>query len=262
VCGLAVAGKMTDSHPHHYWGLPNEPPRRFPRDDPDPAVHGPVRAARVTQAVGADAPTEQGDDRQHVSALDDGTSIAARIEPELRAIVDQAVERVAAVEIEAVREAREQAQELERREGEALEKVLERLARLVDGLDLLGDSVSGMADSMRTEFDAVVAELSRASSALDADAPDGEAPVEDVSGQAAPEPEPDQETATDHETSRTFRKQLENMWRSGTSRDDAERWLMRFELGDRHRDLLDEIYWAGRSAPRHRKGLVGILRGR
>ena len=59
-----------------------------------------------------------------------------------------------------------------------------------------------------------------------------------------------------------FRKQLENMWRSGTSRADAESWLMRFELGDRHRDLLDEIYWAGRSAPRRRKGLVGILRGR
>ena len=60
-----------------------------------------------------------------------------------------------------------------------------------------------------------------------------------------------------------FRKQLESMWRSGTSRADAETWLMRFELGDRHRGLLDEIYWAGRSAPRHRrKGLVGILRGR
>jgi hypothetical protein len=244
---------MTDSHPHHYWGLPSEPQRRFPRDDPDPAVHGPVRAARVTRAVGAEAPNEQGEDRQHVAALDDGTSIAARIEPELRAIVDRAVERVAALEVEAVREAREQAQELERREGQALEKALERLSRLVDGLDLLGDAVSGMADSMRIEFDAVIAGLSRASSALDADAldgGDGEAPVEDVS-----------ENAPDHETSRMFRKQLESMWRSGTSRADAERWLTRFELGDRHRDLLDEIYWAGRDPPRHRKSLVGILRG-
>ena len=154
-----------------------------------------------TEATRAETGIEQGvDDRRHVSDLDDGISIAARIEPKLRAIVDRAVERVAAVEVEAVREARERAQELKRREGQNLENVLERLSRLVGGLDLLGDSLSGMADSMRMEFDSVVAELTRASSALDADAPDSEAPVEDVFELAEPEPEPDPDPDPDEET--------------------------------------------------------------
>jgi hypothetical protein len=284
-----------DSNAHHGWGLPNEPQRRFPRDDPDPNAHGPVRAARATEAVRVEAGTKQGlvDDRKDVSALDDRTSIAARIEPELRAIVDQAVERVAVLEVEAVREARDQAQESKRREREAFEEVLERLSGLLDGLDQLADSVSGVARSMRDELEGlngVVTELARASSALEADARASEPAVEDIS---EPPPEPEFEPTSDPvnedaglepwddaasgvaaynghaqttepppEITRMFRRQMENMWRSGTSRAEAERWLMRFELGDHHRDLLDEIYSAARIQPRPRKGLIGRLRGR
>ena len=60
-----------------------------------------------------------------------------------------------------------------------------------------------------------------------------------------------------------FRRQMENMWRSGASRAETERWLMRFETGEHHRDLLDEIYSLARIQPRkRRKGLIGRLRAR
>ena len=72
----------------------------------------------------------------------------------------------------------------------------------------------------------------------------------------APESEPPAEIT------RMFRRQMENMWRSGASRAETERWLMRFELGDHHRDLLDEIYSAARIQPKRRKGLFARLRGR
>jgi hypothetical protein len=286
-----------DSNAHHGWGLPNEPQRRFPRDDPDPKAHGPVTAARATEAIRVEAGTKHGlvDDPHDVSGPDERTSIAARIEPELRAIVDQAVERVAVLEVEAVREVRDHAQESKRREQEALEEVLERLAGLLDGLDLLAESVSGVASSMRQELEGlngVVTELTRASSTLEADARDSEPVVEEVS-ELPPEPEWEpasdrvtedagsepwdgddavsgtaayngnaQETEPPPEITRMFRRQMENMWRAGTSRADAERWLMRFELGDHHRDLLDEIYSAARIQPKRRKGLFGRLRGR
>jgi hypothetical protein len=265
-----------DSNAHHGWGLPNEPQRRFPRDDPDPKAHGPVRAARATEAIRVEAGTKQGlvDDPPDVSGPDERTSIAKRIEPELRAIVDQAVERVAVLEVEAVREVRDQAQESKRREQEALEEVLERLAGLLDGLN------------------GVVTELTKAPSTLETDARDSEPVVEEVP-ELPPEPEWDpasdrvtedagsepwngddgvsgtaayngnaQETEPPPEITRMFRRQMENMWRAGTSRADAERWLMRFELGDHHRDLLDEIYSAARIQPKRRKGLFGRLRGR
>jgi hypothetical protein len=257
-----------DSNAHHGWGLPAEPQRRFPRDDPDPKAHGPLRAARAPEEIRVEARTKQG-------PVDDHISIAARIEPELRAIVDQAVERVAVLEVEAVREARDQAQESKRREQEAFDGVLERLSGLLDGLDQLAESVNGVAQSMRQELEGlkgVVTELTSASTPIEEDVP--ELPPE-------PEWEPEEDLASDDaieaaaynghaqesdpppEITRMFRRQMENMWRSGASREEVERWLMRFEVGDHHRDLLDEIYSAARIQPqRRRKGLIGRLRGR
>ena len=73
----------------------------------------------------------------------------------------------------------------------------------------------------------------------------------------APESEPPTEIT------RMFRRQMENMWRAGTSRAETERWLMRFDLGEHHRYLLDEIYSNARIQPKkRRKGLIGRLRGR
>ena len=159
----------SDSHPHHRWGLQKGPPSRFPRDVPHPTTPEPVRSARPQPGV---------------PEVDEQTSIAARIEPQLHAVVDDTLERIAALQAEAVREARDQAQaeaqaevQAERRnEREAFEKLHAGLSRHSAGLDQIARSVSGLVVSLRKELeqiDSAVAELTGASPTVDSEAPVG-----------------------------------------------------------------------------------------
>ncbi len=96
----------------------------------------------------AQPPQESSEPQQHIS-------IAERIAPELHAIVDRTLEHVAALQAEAVREARDQAQEASRREREAFKRLLGGLSRHSEELDRLADSVSGIAGSLRQELQAI-----------------------------------------------------------------------------------------------------------
>ena len=59
----------------------------------------------------------------------------------------------------------------------------------------------------------------------------------------ATEPAPKQSlTEPSPEMTEMFREQIQNMRNSGKSRDEAERSLLRFNLGRRFLGLLDEIY--------------------
>ena len=80
-------------------------------------------------------------------------SLPAALEPELRKIIDTAVARVAAIELEAIRDARELTQRSEQEAREALAFALDRAFNLINTLELLAATVSGMADALRIELD-------------------------------------------------------------------------------------------------------------
>ena len=90
-----------------------------------------------------------------------------------------------------------------------------------------------------------------------------------------PQPEPTQErdpepAASDPqiepspELTELFREQITNMRREGKSIEEAERVLLRFRLGHRFLDMLDEIYSSDPkdSAGARKGGLLGKFRGR
>jgi hypothetical protein len=80
-------------------------------------------------------------------------SLPAALEPELRKIIDTAVARVAAIELDAIRDARELTQRSEREAREALAFALDRAFNLINTLELLAATVSGMADALKIELD-------------------------------------------------------------------------------------------------------------
>jgi ABC-type transporter Mla subunit MlaD len=113
-------------------------------------------------------PQESSEPQQHIS-------IAERIAPELHAIVDRTLEHVAVLQAEAVREARDQAQEARRREREAFKRLLGGLSRHSEELGRLADSVSDIAGSLRQELetiDAAVAKLTGSAPLHEPHAPD------------------------------------------------------------------------------------------
>jgi outer membrane biosynthesis protein TonB len=80
-------------------------------------------------------------------------ALPSALEPELRRIIDTAVARVAAIELEAIREARELTQRSEQEAREALKFALDRAFNLINTLELLAATVGGMAEALKIELD-------------------------------------------------------------------------------------------------------------
>ena len=81
------------------------------------------------------------------------------LEPELRRIIDTAVARVAAIELEAIREARHLTQRSEHEARDALRFALDRGLNLISSLELLAATVNGMAEALKTELDDAIVAL-------------------------------------------------------------------------------------------------------
>ena len=81
--------------------------------------------------------------------------IAAALEPELREVIDMTMERVAEIEQETMREARE----LMVSAGQNSQEALDRSSRLVNSLDALTGTVSQVTSALRTEVDDVTESL-------------------------------------------------------------------------------------------------------
>ena len=120
-------------------------------------------------------------------------TLPAALEPELRRIIDTAVARVAAIELEAIHEARELTQRSEQEAREALRFALDRAFNLIATLELLAATVSGMADALKIELDDAIGALrkvpepeSELAKELAQSAPPQEAPAP----QPPPAPEP------------------------------------------------------------------------
>ncbi len=233
-------------------------------------------------------------------------ALPSALEPELRKIIDTAVARVAAIELDAIRQSRALTQRSEEEGREALKYALDRAFQLMNSFELLTGTIAGMVDALRVELDDAVealrnveepeSELSRELDARHA----AQAPVEEPAApepepepepvaeepepvvaaepepepepvaEVAPEPEPEPEvvaepnlpepvaeqpaepssngagaeslTEPSPEMTEMFREQILNMRNSGKSREEAERSLLRFNLGRRFLGLLDEIY--------------------
>jgi hypothetical protein len=129
-------------------------------------------------------------------------ALPTALEPELRKIIDTAVARVAAIELEAIREARELTQRSEQDARDALRFALDRAFNLINTLELLAATVGGMAEALKIELDDAIdalrnvpqpeselaREMAQATAPTPAPAP---APEPEPEPEAAPEPEPE-----------------------------------------------------------------------
>jgi len=123
-------------------------------------------------------------------------SLPSALEPELRRIIDTAVARVAAIELEAIREARELTQRSEEEARQALRFALDRAFNLINTLELLAATVSGMAEALKIELDDAITALrnvpepeSELAKEIAAAAPEQAAPAEQSPAEP-PAPEP------------------------------------------------------------------------
>ena len=124
-------------------------------------------------------------------------SLPSALEPELRRIIDTAVARVAAIELEAIREARELTQRSEEEARQALRFALDRAFNLINTLELLAATVSGMAEALKIELDDAITALrnvpepeSELAKEIAAAAPEQAAPAEQSPAEpSAPEPQ-------------------------------------------------------------------------
>ncbi len=132
-------------------------------------------------------------------------NLPASLEPELRKIIDTAVARVAAIELEAIKEARQITQRSEVEAREALKFALDRAFSLIKSLELLATTVNGMAEALKVELDDAIQALrhvpepeSALARELAAQAEPvvepvvEEPPAAEVEPEPEPEPEPEQ----------------------------------------------------------------------
>ena len=118
--------------------------------------------------------------------------LPAALEPELRRIIDTAVARVAAIELEAIKEARQITQRSEVEAREALRFALDRAFNLIHSLELMAATVNGMAEALKTELDDAIKALRNVpepESALSKELADQPEPVVE---QPAPVAEPEE----------------------------------------------------------------------
>jgi len=183
------------------------------------------------------------------------------------------MERVAAIEQQSMREARDAMAASEKDSRDALE----RSSRLVDGAAAVTGTVGEMTSALQAEVEAVTATL-RGLHGLRVRLPDESADGVARDGQQAepegaplpmparPEPESgnsDPELEPAPELTEMFRAHIVAMRDDGKSREEAERVLKRFKHGRRFLGMLDDIYLAAPpAAARRRRGLFGRRRRR
>jgi hypothetical protein len=246
-----------------------EPAPQPAAEEPAPQEPAPQPAPQEPAPALAEAP--QGQDVAEVeeaASPPPNDTLPVALEPELRRIIDTAVARVASIELEAIRESRRLTQRSEEEGREALKFALDRAFQLVNSFELLTVTVAGMVSALRVELDTAMAALehvddpySHRPPQLEKSAPAVEesAPAVEQTAPAAeekqPQPTPHAEgtqgmngesaellTEPSPEMTEMFREQIINMKTSGKTRDEAERTLLRFNLGRRFIGLLDEIY--------------------
>jgi len=238
-----------------------------------------VTGDRLAESVGA--ATEQlrvALEREAVELISKAREEAAAIEEEARSKAAQAEEEARSKAVKTEEEARAQAARIEHeahvKAEEARSVESDRIARLALAVDALEERMLAALGDLRRQLEAAapaeaVAEPSRENGAAPAE-PEAPAPAAEQVAEAeeAPEAErvPEPKAAAGHATAfpraiplsvatevdsaternpvldDMMRAQIESMRENGDSREDAERFLGRFRLGESYVGVLDEIY--------------------
>ena len=279
---------------------PADPPEQAPDESLAAVEPAPARPAEEQPTSGSPEPASLGHEISEGATTEQHETLPAALEPELRRIIDTAVARVAAIELDAIRQSRALTLRTEEEGREALKYALDRALELVKSFELLTVTIAGMVDALRVELDETMealqavqepqSELSRELDARKAaaaeTAPAIEPPVTVVEPEPEPQPEPEPEPEPEPkpesrpepapvqaappsmngaevepspEMEEMFRERIRSMKESGKNRQEAERSLLRFNLGRRYLPLLDEIYGEA-SAQHHANG--GQRKGR
>ena len=191
---------------------------------------------------------------------------ASAAEPEPRPVIDTAAAHVAEIKSSAVQEARELIARSLQDEREAFSSALEHSARLTSTVDAIAGTVAEITSVLRTQLDEVIEALRAlrevGGEGLEMDSAPGDAEPERPDAEAEPlaapnarpaEAEPPPERAPNAaaanprvepspELTEMFRQHITRMHDAGKPREEAERALMRFKLGHRFVDMLDEVY--------------------
>jgi hypothetical protein len=199
-------------------------------------------------------------DVQHEAEL-----LTAGLEPEVSQIIDTIASRVAEIEQQALREARELSERSDQGAREAASFALDRSRQVTGTLEVLAGTVTEMASELRTGVDAVLEALRGLQEAQVELPGEMEARPED-SGADIGEAESEGETPMDPrvgpspELAQMFREQITMMRDDGKPRDEAKRVLKRYRWGRHFFGMLDEIYSPDESADAAGRGLIGKLR--
>ena len=237
-----------------------------------------VTGDRLADTVGA--ATEQlrvALEREAVELISKAREEAAAIEEEARSRAAQAEEEARSKAVKTEEEARAQAARIEHeahvKAEEARSVESDRIARLTLAVDALEERMVTALGDLRRQLESAapaeaVSEPSRENGAAPAE-PEAPAPeaeqvpeAEEVAErEQVPEPkaagpatafpraiplsvatEVDSATETNPVLDDMMRAQIQSMRENGDSREDAERFLGRFRLGESYVGLLDEIY--------------------
>ena len=177
--------------------------------------------------------------------------LTAALEPEVSQVIGTVVARVAEIEEQAVREARELSERSEQGAREAARFALDRSRQVTGTLDELAGTVTEMTSTLRTGLGAALEALRG---------------LQEAQLELPPEPESHGETQIDPrigpspELAEMFRKQITMMRDDGKPRDEAKRVLKRYRWGRQFFGMVDEIYSSDGSADPAGRGLIRKLR--
>jgi hypothetical protein len=157
--------------------------------------------------------------------------LRSTIEEKLRGIVEAAEARAHEVEDLAIEQALELEQDSERRAKERYETASAESRRMIEAIDAFEREVTEALGSLRGRGEALVAELVSAIATEDPEPPAPAPAVHEDSGETG--------TTDDRDVAR---RRVLDLFLSGKPRSDAERMLAELPDGERHVELLDEIY--------------------
>jgi hypothetical protein len=157
--------------------------------------------------------------------------LRATVEEKLREIVEAAEARAHEIEDQALEQALEVEQDTERKAQERYETASAEAQRMIEAIDAFERDVTEALSSLRDRGETLVAEL------------DSAIVTEDPEPAPAPAIDEDYSEATATTDAREVaRRRVLDLFLSGKPRSDAERMLAELPDGERHVELLDEIY--------------------
>jgi hypothetical protein len=214
--------------------------------------------------AGLDRQTTEGGDLP-ASLEQVATEFGGFLERRVREIIEGAEARAAEIERDADRRARQREEQSELRARALFQDLHDHTKQVLDSLELARSALGGMVEELRAELDGPAAV--EEPPAVEEPGPAGEhekrdplkAEQERLAALIHPAPANPEDQATSSTQAAEFDEMIEaeimGMFKDGRSRQDAERFLRGFRLGDNYIGRLDEIYAQQHQGISERQGL-------